>query len=186
MEPVSGPERKSFRQVIPLTDARPRLRVVHPPPLRQGDSSYVGVFDSRRVGSDLGALRLPFAVHPGLGPHRMSGPAHVRMSVWLLPASPGKGRPLAVPGLLRGEVPLALEPGGRHVATLPYAVLRDGLARLGRAGAEAFSLAHRFKRRFRVMLELCSGDTVLSCDESLVELYDLGPSPWRAFRTGTP
>ncbi|QRN97253.1 hypothetical protein JRI60_51350 [Archangium violaceum] len=184
-EPVSCSEPKSFRQVIPLTDARPQLRVIHALSPGQGDSPYIGVFDSRRApGSDLGELRLLFEVHRGLGRHQLVGPAHVRMSVWLLPDSPGEGGLLPVPGLVRREVPLS-QPSragacsspvleGGHVAALPYAVLREGLARLGKVGAEAFSLAHLFHRRFRVMLELCAGDIVLSCDESQVELYDLG------------
>ncbi|PTL75811.1 hypothetical protein DAT35_53180 [Vitiosangium sp. GDMCC 1.1324] len=149
---------------------------VHPgseaPSPGQGGSLHLGLFDSRRApAADLGELWLFYELHPGLGPHRVSGPVHVRMSVWLLPDSPTEGMPLAVPGLVRREV---APHQGRSVAALPYGALREGLARLGAEGVEAFSLAHLFHRRFRVMLELCSGDAVLSCDETEVELYDVG------------
>jgi hypothetical protein len=194
---------RRFRQVIPLEEARPRLRVI---PFRsgarpgcealspgQGCSLHLGLLDSRRAPErDSGALWLLYELHPGLGRHCVSGPVHVRMSVWLLPDSPEEGGPLAVPGLLRREVPpcrpsrtgssppvlVEAPPGdvppGRYVAALPFAAIRDGLARLGTVGAEAFSLAHLFHRRFRVVLELCAGETVLSRDEAEVELYDLG------------
>lgn len=200
---TSHPAPKSFRQVIPLEEARPRLRVV---PFRpgarpgcealspgQGCSLHIGLFDSRLAPErDSGALWLLYELHPGLGRHRVSGPLHVRMSVWLLPDSPEDGEALAVPGLLCWEVPLqrpsregssptlrveappADSPHGRYVAALPFAALRGGLARLGTAGTEAFSLAHLFHRRFRVALELCAGEAVLSRDEETVELYDLG------------
>ncbi|MCY1072911.1 hypothetical protein [Archangium lansingense] len=202
-EPCSKPEPKKFRQVIPLEDARPRLRVI---PFRsgarpghealapgEGCSLHIGLFDSRDAREeDSGALWLLYALHPGLGRHRVQESLRVRLSVWLLPDCPEDGGPLALPGLLCHEVPLC-QPScaneaqlvraeappagvshGCYVAALPYAAVREGLARLGAAGAEAFSLAHLFHRRFRVLLELCAGDKVLSCDSTEVELYDLG------------
>jgi hypothetical protein len=196
-------ESKRFRQVIPLAGARPRLCVVpfrsgarpgcEALSPGRGCSLHIGLFDSRGAPEgDGGALWLLYELHPGLGRQRVSRPVSVRMSVWLLPDSLEDGEPLAVPGLLRHEVspcrpsrvgsshpvlveaPASEAPHGRYVAALPYAALQAGLARLGMAGTEAFSLAHLFHRRFRVALELCDGDSVLSCDETEVELYDLG------------
>lgn len=200
-EASSRPE-PGFRQVIPLEDARPRLRVI---PFRagarpvheawalgEGCSQHIGLFDSRRApGEDTGALWLLYEVHPGAGPSLGTAPLRVRMSVWLLPDSPEDGGPRALPGLLRREVPLCQpprarasgpeprevpsdSPRGSYVAALPYAAVREGLERLGREGGEAFSLAHLFHRRFRVLLELCAGERVLSGDVSVVELHDLG------------
>jgi hypothetical protein len=199
VEARSAPEPKAFRQVIALEDARPGLRLI---PFRSGArpghealapgggcSQNIGLFDSRRAARDEGALWLLYALHPGLGRHRVKEPSRVRMSVWLLPDSPADGGTRALPGLLCHEVPLCqpacanpsqLVPAGagpsrgHYVAALPYAAVREGLARLGSAGAGAFSLAHLFHRRFRVSLELCAGDRVLACDSTEVELYDVG------------
>jgi hypothetical protein len=194
------PAPRAFRQVIPLEDARPGLRLV---PFRsgarpghevlapgEGCSQNIGLFDSRSAPEqDGGALWLLYTLHPGLGRHRVKEPVRVRMSVWLLPDSPEDGHPLALPGLLCHEVPLCqpscaissqlmpAEPGvsqGRYVVELPYAAVRKGLERLGAEAADAFSLAHLFHRRFEVRLELCAGNEVLSCDSTQVELYDLG------------
>lgn len=202
-EAGAAPEPKLSRQVIPLEDARPGLRLI---PFRsgarpghealapgEGCSLHIGLFDSRRTaGQEGGALWLLYALHPGLGHHRVREPLRVRMSVWLLPDSPEDGGPRALPGLLCHEVPLcqpscarssALVPAevpapgvsqGSYVAALPYAAVLEGLARLGAAGAGAFSLAHLFHRRFQVVLELCAGDRVLAGDSTQVELYDLG------------
>jgi hypothetical protein len=196
------PQPKPFRQLVPLEDARPGLRLI---PFRsgarpghearapgEGCSLHIGLFDSRSAADDGGALWLLYALHPGLGRHRVKEPLRVRMSVWLLPDSPEDGGTLALPGLLCHEVPLC-QPAcanpsqlvraeappsggsqGSYVAALPYAAVREGLARLGAAGTEAFSLAHLFHRRFRVSLELCAGERVLACDSAEVELYDLG------------
>ncbi|WP_375769520.1 hypothetical protein NR798_01150 [Archangium gephyra] len=196
------PPPKPFRQLIPLEDARPGLRLI---PFRsgarpghearapgEGCSLHMGLFDSRSGAEDGGALWLLYALSPGLGRHRVREPPRVRMSVWLLPDSPEDGGTVALPGLLCHEVPLCqpscaspaelvraeAPPAGvsrsSYVAALPYAAVREGLARLGAAGAEAFSLAHLFHRRFRVALELCAGERVLACDSTEVELYDLG------------
>jgi hypothetical protein len=187
---------------IPLDDVLPRLSVI---PFRagarpgcearspgQGCSLHIGLFDSRHAsGREDEALWLLYSLEPGLGRYHERGPVHVRMSVGMLPDSPGEGRGVGVPGLVGLEVPLrrpsrvgSAHPvlvdvpstellQGRYVAELPYAALVQGLARLGGVGTEAFSLAHLFHRRFQVVLELVAGDTVLSRDESLVELYDL-------------
>ncbi|HYO72472.1 MAG TPA: hypothetical protein VEU33_41015 [Archangium sp.] len=199
VEPRSELEPKSFRQVIPLEDARPGLKLI---PFRSGArpghealapgggcSLHIGLFDSRSETRDGGSLWLLYALHPGLGRHRVKEPLRVRMSVWLLPDSPEDGGTRALPGLVCHEVPLCqlacarssrLVPAGvgasrgSYVAALPYAAVREGLARLGSAGAGAFSLAHLFHRRFRVALELCAGERVLAGDSTEVELYDLG------------
>jgi hypothetical protein len=194
------PAPRAFRQVIPLEDARPGLRLI---PFRsgarpghevlapgEGCSQNIGLFDSRSAPEqDGGALWLLYTLNPGLSRHRVKEPVRVRMSVWLLPDSPEDGHPLALPGLLCHEVPLCqpscaissqLMPAelgvsqGRYVAELPYAAVRKGLERLGAEAADAFSLAHLFHRRFEVRLELCAGSEVLSCDSTQVELYDLG------------
>ncbi|WPB77018.1 hypothetical protein KYC5002_49570 [Archangium violaceum] len=192
-------EPKAFRQVIPLEDARPGLKLV---PFRSGArpghealapgggcSLHIGLFDSRSEAREGGALWLLYALNPGLGRHRAKESLRVRMSVWLLPDSPEDGGSRALPGLVCHEVPLCqpacanssrLVPaevgasGGSYVAALPYAAVREGLARLGPAGDGAFSLAHLFHRRFRVSLELCSGERVLAGDSTEVELHDLG------------
>jgi hypothetical protein len=155
----------------------------HAPSRNEADNPHLITLNVRKGLEDAGrVLWLPCEFQPRHEWWQRTGAPRVRMSVWLLPDSPGDGGPIPLPGLLRHETPLYRLPGssasqgsaGRYMAALPYAALHNGLARLGRLSADTFSLAHLFHRRLRIELEPCAGEGVLTRNPSQVELYDTG------------